>query len=108
MAAAWSWRGKYLEDFPEIHRKPNPLGARRNEIFRLKWEDVDFFQPYCGPLHPEKPVTVHGNTRDFPTDNLYETLRKFHRGRAGEFVFVDPETDRPFTSRQHWLKKEGK
>jgi integrase len=84
-------------------------GARRNEVFRLQWRDVDFTG---GRLRLRWRKNNAGEWREswLPmTDDLVEALKK-QRQMTGllKFVFMCSSTDGtwvPYQYRQHWLKK---
>lgn len=91
-------------------------GARRGEVFRLTWADVDFIQSrIC--LRTRK--TADGSWREdwLPmTSTLRQALMDHRQSRIhrhSDYVFVvegghrfeNQHEGNPFTSRQHWLKK---
>ncbi|MEJ2726433.1 MAG: tyrosine-type recombinase/integrase [Deltaproteobacteria bacterium] len=80
------------------------LAARRGELFRLRWEDVDF---------GEQRVRLYTRKRSdgtleydwLPmTEELFDTLL-FHRQKAStEWVFPEPDTGKPYRSRRTWMR----
>lgn len=80
------------------------LGARRNEIFRIRWPDINF---------PDRQVTLWTRKREggnleanvLPmTDVLYDELLAQRQISKGEYVFPDPETGKPYTQRRCWMQ----
>jgi integrase len=80
------------------------LAARRGELFRMRWEDVNF---------DEKKVRLWtrkrtgGNLEDgwLPImDDLSEALSNHKRSSLTDWVFPDPETGKPYLHRQRWMK----
>lgn len=81
------------------------LGARRSEIFRLRWEDVDF---------GEQRVRLYTRKRSdglleydwLPmTDELMSALLSHRDGKDGEWVFTDPQTHKPFEYRLYLMRR---
>ncbi len=81
------------------------LAARRSELFRLKWEDVDFAN--CRVRIGTRKRA--GGNMEFDwlpmTEELFKTLFKHRQKAKTEWVFPEPETGRPFTSRQHLMPR---
>lgn len=85
-------------------------GARRDEVFRLRWKDVDFSKlRVC--LHTKKNELGEWKGAWLPiSDDLVGMLRE-HQRTTGllRFVFLnqcdtDPQKWVPYLYRQHWLK----
>ncbi len=81
------------------------LAARKSELFRLKWEDVDFADVKVR-LYTRKTRDGSWESSWLPmTDDLYSGLLSHRRRQKdGTWVFPDPETGRPYIHRLHWLK----
>jgi integrase len=81
------------------------LAARRSELFRLRWEDVDFGSCRVR-IGTRKRLGGHLEYEWLPmTDELFGVLFA-HRQRAkSQWVFADRGADKPFTVRQHFMKK---
>lgn len=80
-------------------------GARRAEVFRLKWEDVDL-QGRKIRLGTRK--TAHGGMEYAwvsMTNGLYAALVNHKMRSRSEFVFTDPVTGTPYTARQHYMER---
>jgi integrase len=86
-------------------------GARRDEVFRLLWKDVDFTkQKIC--LHTKKNELGEWKAAWLPlTEDLEQMLRE-HKRTTGllRYVFLnqcdeDPQKWVPYQYRQHWLKR---
>ena len=86
--------------------------ARRSEVFRLKWEDVDFIN--------DKIRLYTRKTKDGSLEGAWipmtEKLEKYllwqweHRPVVSEYVFVNPDKDspyygQPYKYRQHFMRK---
>lgn len=81
------------------------LAARRSELYRLKWEDVDF-PGVKVRLYTRKTKDGSWESSWLPlTDDLFDALvvQKKER-KSDEWVFPDPETLQPFITRLHWMK----
>ncbi|WPD22844.1 MAG: site-specific integrase [Candidatus Electrothrix scaldis] len=81
------------------------LAARRNEIFRLRVEDVDLSQ---------KKVRLYTRKRKDGTlsydwvpmsPTLFKELSVFMLSVFGDWVFPDPMTRLPYVARQRWLSR---
>ena len=78
--------------------------ARKMEIFRLRWDDLDFEDGRVrlwtrkrlgGTLEPDWiPMT----------EDLRAALLELKKRTSSLHVFAQPENGRAFTSRQHWLR----
>lgn len=81
------------------------LAARKTELFRLKWEDVDFDETKV-KLYTRKTRGGMWEGAWLPmTDELFEALlvRK-QTGVNDIWVFPDPATGEPYHHRLHWMK----
>jgi integrase len=80
-------------------------GARRTEVFRLKWDDVDF---HGRKIRFGTRKTGHGGMEYAwvpMTSKLHDALAA-HRLRVRSLnVFVDVQTGAPYTSRQHFMER---
>ncbi len=80
------------------------LGARRNEIFTLRWSDIDFSGQQIR-LHTRKRRDGSLEYDWLPiTEALFVLLIEWKRSASGEWVFPDPETGEPYLYRRRWLK----
>jgi integrase len=80
------------------------LAARRSELFRLKWEDVDFSRSQIR-LASRKRRDGSWKTHWLPmTPKLSSALLNHRQAYADqEFVFIDPHWDRPYRFRSYLL-----
>jgi len=86
-------------------------GARRDEIFRLKWKDIDFLKrKIC--LHTKKNEIGEWKSAWLPmTEDLEQMLREQKRVTGFlRYVFLNqcdeiPQNWVPYQYRQHWLKR---
>jgi integrase len=76
------------------------LAARRSELFRLQWDDVDF-------AHQRVRIGTRkrlGGSLEYDwmpmTDELFDTLFSHRQSATNEWVFPNPETGRPYKTRQ--------
>ncbi|MCK5679311.1 integrase, partial [bacterium] len=81
------------------------LAARKSELFRLSWDDVDFEDEKVR-LYTKK--TKDGSLEEswLPmSDDLKDSLATHRNKEVDEkWVFTDPESGYPYTQRRHWLK----
>jgi integrase len=77
------------------------LAARRSELFRLCWDDVDF-------AHRRVRIGTRkrlGGSLEYDwmpmTDELFDTLLCHRQSAENEWVFPHHETGRPYKTRQH-------
>jgi integrase len=79
------------------------LAARRAEIFRLSWEDVDFGNSRIR-LGTRKRM---GGSLEYDwlplTDDLFNTLLEHRQACNSRWVFLNPKTERPFVERKRWM-----
>lgn len=86
-------------------------GARRDEVFRLRWKDIDFVgRRIC--LHTKKNELGEWKAAWLPMSDDLEGMLRDHQRTTGllRFVFLnqcdeDPQKWVPYLYRQHWLKK---
>lgn len=80
------------------------LAARRNEIFYLRREDVDFNRRKVR-LHTSKRKDGSQHFDWLPmTAMLHEALSAHLASVVGEWVFTDPKTGYPYLQRDRWMK----
>lgn len=87
-------------------------GARRDELFRLRWKDVDFSGKRVR-FFTRKNEIGEWKSAWLPMSNDLEGMLKDHQKITGllRFVFLnkneseDSQQWTPFLYRQHWLKK---
>lgn len=70
-------------------------GMRKGEIFKLKWENIDFNYKYIEILE-----TKSGKSRKIPISKTVENILSGHNMDT-EYVFVNPATNKPFTDIKH-------
>ena len=81
------------------------LAARRSELFGLRWEDVDFAGCRVR-IGTRKRLGGNLEYEWLPmTDELFSALFAHRQKVKGEWVFPDPGSEKPFTVRQHFMKK---
>jgi integrase len=81
------------------------LAARRSELFKLTWEDVDFGESRVR-LWTRKRRDGSYECDWLPlTDDLFNTLLVQRQTSGSEWVFTDPETGAPYHYRLHWMKR---
>ena len=84
-------------------------GARRDELFRLTWADVDFFRKRIRLSWRKNKVGEWRSQWLSVKDDLIEWLLQ-HRKKSGDgkdHVFVSQQS-LVYLYRQHWLKRECK
>jgi integrase len=79
-------------------------GARRNEIFKLKWTDIDFANNQIWLTTRKRKDGMEERDSLPMTQELRQALLR-HRGKYGqyEYVFVNEE-GKPHVARSRWLK----
>jgi integrase len=81
------------------------LAARRNEIFNLRKDDVDFegkrIRLYT---RKRKDGSLHYDWLPL-TNRLFKKLSDFLPGVSGEWILTNPQSKLPFVARQHWLPR---
>lgn len=81
------------------------LAARRGELFRLTWEDIDFGENRVR-LWTRKRQDGSYEFDWLPmTDDLFNALLKQRQKSGSEWVFTNPETGGAYHYRQHWMRK---
>jgi len=79
--------------------------ARRSELFRLHWQDVDFTK---GEIRLTTRKRSGGSLEEdwLPMlDELHIALLYHKQAIKSDWVFPDPETGGPYLYRQHWMKR---
>lgn len=80
------------------------LAARRQEVFRLRWEDVDF---PGGRIRLFTRKRQNG-TYEFDwlpmTQELHQALQEHMEESNSEWVFPNPETEKAYYERKRWMK----
>jgi integrase len=81
------------------------LAARRSELYRLKWEDVDF----AGQKVRIGTRKRLGGSLEYDwlpmTDELFNQMILHRQSAQTEWVFPNPEKGVPFIARQHYMKR---
>jgi integrase len=82
------------------------LAARRSELFRLRWEDIDFYARTVR-LMTRKRMDGSQEYDSLPMTDALATALARHRETAigDEWVFVDPHTGRPYQYRIHAMRR---
>ena len=80
------------------------LAARRGEIFRLAWEDVDFGESRVRlGTRKRRGGSLEYNWLPM-TDDLHNELRAHRQGSTSKWVFTEPFTGEPYVNRKRWMK----
>ena len=81
------------------------LAARKSELFRLKWDDVDFAGQQIR-LYTRKTKDGSWESTWLPiTADLCNGLLSHKKVQKGAtWVFPDPYTGKPYIHRLHWMK----
>ena len=81
------------------------LAARKSELFRLKWEDVDFNRSLIRIGTRKR----RGGSLEYDwlpmTEELRTALIRHKPGADPEWVFTDPESGNPFQYRLHFMRR---
>lgn len=79
-------------------------GARRSELFRLTWEDVDFGEGTIS-LGTRKRLDGSLEYDSLPmTDELYHELLDHRQNSQSQWVFLNPLNNQPFVARRLWMR----
>lgn len=79
-------------------------GARREELFRLRWVDVDFINRKIRLFWRKNKLGTWKNVWLDISDDMVSMLKKQNEQTGKEkFVFLS-ECGKPYLKRQHWLK----
>jgi integrase len=84
--------------------------ARRDELFRLKWRDIDFEEKRIR-LHWRKNAIGQWESAWLPIKEELIDMLRIHQKETGLLIFVflnknesaDPQQWIPYLKRQHWL-----
>ncbi len=80
-------------------------GARREELFRLRWVDVDFINRKVRLFWRKNKLGTWKNIWLDISDDLVSMLRNQHEQTGqGKFVFL-AESGKPYLKRQHWFER---
>ncbi len=81
------------------------LAARKSELFRLTWDDVDFEEMRIR-LYTRKTKDGSWEEAWLPmTDDLKDSLTTQRQKEMDKkWVFIDPESGYPYMQRRHWMK----
>jgi integrase len=84
-------------------------GARKNEIFKLKWSDVDFANNQIWLTTRKRKDGMEERDSLPMTQELRQALLR-HRGKYGqyEYVFVSNKKGDPYKDRNQWLPRACK
>ena len=80
-------------------------GARRAEVFRICWDDIDFAG---NKIRLGTRKTAHGGMEYAwvpMTAELHDALAGHRMQSRSLLVFPDPETGEPYTARQHFMER---
>ncbi len=81
------------------------LAPRRSELFRLKWEDVDFDNQRVR-LYTRKRRDGMWEFDWLPmTDELYNSLLAHRQNSKSPYVFTDPQSNLAFRYRRHLMRR---
>jgi len=81
-------------------------GARRAELFQLRWQDVDFINGRILLHWKKNRLGTLKSAWLSMTDEAVEALRDQHRETGkGKWVFVEPGTGKPYQYRLQWLRR---
>lgn len=80
------------------------LAARRTEIFRLRWEDVDFIgQQIRLATRKRRDGSLEYDWLPM-TDELHQTLIAHRQENSSEWVFPNPVTGAAYFERKRWMR----
>jgi len=81
------------------------LAARKGELFRLRWDDVDFGEERIR-LFTRKRKDGNWEHNWLPmTDELFNVLLLHRQVSDSECVFINPKTGNPYVERKRWMGK---
>jgi len=81
-------------------------GARRAELFQLRWQDVDFINGRIRLYWKKNRIGTMKTAWLSMTDEAMEALRAQHRETGnGKWVFVEPGTNHPYQYRLQWMRR---
>lgn len=81
-------------------------GARRAELFQLRWQDVDFINGRIRLHWKKNRLGTMKNAWLSMTDEAMDALREQHRETGkGKWVFIEPGTTLPYQYRLQWLRR---
>ena len=81
------------------------LAARRSELFRLKWEDVDFFNQRMR-IGTRKRLGGSLEYDSLPmTDELFNAIIVHRQSAKSDWVFTNQENGEPFKVRQKYMRQ---
>jgi integrase len=81
------------------------LAARRGELFRLTWEDVDFSGGLVRLWTRKRQEGSYEYDWLPMTDELFNGLLDHRQKSQSESVFTDPETGGAYLYRLHWMRR---
>lgn len=81
-------------------------GARRGELFQLRWQDVDFINGRIRLSWKKNRLGTLKTAWLSMTDEAMEALRYQYRETGkGKWVFVEPGTTHPYQYRLQWMRR---
>jgi len=81
-------------------------GARRAELFQLRWSDVDFINGRILLHWKKNRLGTLKSAWISLTDEAMEALREQHKETGkGKWVFAEPGTGAPYQYRLQWLRR---
>ncbi|WP_319585436.1 site-specific integrase [uncultured Desulfobulbus sp.] len=81
-------------------------GARRAELFQLRWQDVDFINGRIRLYWKKNQLGTMKTAWLAMTDEAMDALREQHRSTGkSKWVFVEPGTDHPYKYRLQWMRR---
>jgi len=81
------------------------LAARKSELFRLKWQDVDFSTSRIRLFtRKRQDGTLEADWLPM-TDDLYQELLDHYQDHQTEWVFPNPDTGDQWADRNKWMRR---